>query len=224
MDSGVDISARLDGIPPGFGKPPALLCLEMAVVSISPEKWGNLTVDELNAALDGIPLKGQTHMDFAYDHSATFLFRTREGGQGILQLVEFTDDPRAIKIRYKLLRADSSGSDYPRALRELKSAMPTLEALENTLEQKDLESALTLANTALRQMQTYNIYVDQTAFEISQGVLNVFSLGIEALKAGNLERANTLFESSMNSVDIDLPEKLEAFVNRNSTSPAVQNE
>jgi len=70
----------------------------------------------------------------------------------------------------------------------------------------------------------YNIYVDGTSFEISQGVLDVFSLAIEALKAGNLERANTLFESSMNSVDIDLPEKLEAFVNRNSNSAEVQNE
>jgi beta-lactamase regulating signal transducer with metallopeptidase domain len=34
---------------------------------------------------------------------ATFLIRTREGSMGILQIVAFTDDPKGVKIRYRLL-------------------------------------------------------------------------------------------------------------------------
>jgi hypothetical protein len=35
---------------------------------------------------------------------ATYLFKTREGGAGVLQIVGFTDKPWAVKIRYKLAR------------------------------------------------------------------------------------------------------------------------
>lgn len=34
----------------------------------------------------------------------TFLFKTREGGVGVLQITGFTDNPRGAKIRYKLVR------------------------------------------------------------------------------------------------------------------------
>ena len=33
---------------------------------------------------------------------ATFVFKTREGGTGILQITGFTDNPRGVKLRYKL--------------------------------------------------------------------------------------------------------------------------
>ena len=34
---------------------------------------------------------------------ATFLFKTREGGRGVLQVVGFTEDLRGMKLRYKLV-------------------------------------------------------------------------------------------------------------------------
>ncbi len=37
---------------------------------------------------------------------ATFLFKTREGGMGILQIVGFTENPKGVKIRYKMLQKD----------------------------------------------------------------------------------------------------------------------
>jgi hypothetical protein len=33
----------------------------------------------------------------------TFLFRTREGGVGVLQILDFTNNPRGVKIHYKLV-------------------------------------------------------------------------------------------------------------------------
>ena len=39
------------------------------------------------------------------DYPATYLFKTREGGKGILQIVGFEDRPRNLMIRYKLVEA-----------------------------------------------------------------------------------------------------------------------
>jgi serine/threonine protein kinase len=36
--------------------------------------------------------------------TATFYFRSREGGMGILQITGFTDDPHGVKLRYKLVQ------------------------------------------------------------------------------------------------------------------------
>jgi hypothetical protein len=35
----------------------------------------------------------------------TYVFQTREGGQGLLQITGFTDNPRGVKIRYELVGA-----------------------------------------------------------------------------------------------------------------------
>jgi capsular polysaccharide biosynthesis protein len=38
----------------------------------------------------------------------TFIFQTREGGKGILQILGFSDNPPGVKIRYKLVQAGNS--------------------------------------------------------------------------------------------------------------------
>ena len=43
------------------------------------------------------------------EQSAMWFFKTREGSIGLLQILGFTDNPRGVKIRYKLVR-DSQGS------------------------------------------------------------------------------------------------------------------
>jgi hypothetical protein len=35
---------------------------------------------------------------------AVWLFKTREGGTGILQITGFTENPRGVKLRYKLVQ------------------------------------------------------------------------------------------------------------------------
>jgi uncharacterized protein (TIGR03067 family) len=42
------------------------------------------------------------------DHDGAFIFRTHDGGIGLLQIVDSTEEPRSVKIRYKLLVARSS--------------------------------------------------------------------------------------------------------------------
>jgi serine/threonine protein kinase/WD40 repeat protein len=38
----------------------------------------------------------------------TFLFKTREGGRGVLQILAFTDNPRGVKLRYKLVQGGAT--------------------------------------------------------------------------------------------------------------------
>jgi hypothetical protein len=52
----------------------------------------------LAAAKAGTPVT----MSAKGDLSATYVIRTREGGRGLLQIVGVTDNPRGVKIRYKL--------------------------------------------------------------------------------------------------------------------------
>ncbi|HLP78562.1 MAG TPA: DUF4019 domain-containing protein [Candidatus Paceibacterota bacterium] len=104
--SGVDISTT-EGIPPGSEKPPRLIGLEMVVLPVSAEKWETITAAELKTLLAGKPLKGQSSMefrDFQNSDPATYLFRTFEGGMGILQITGYTSSPhQSVTIRYKLV-------------------------------------------------------------------------------------------------------------------------
>jgi len=44
----------------------------------------------------------------------TYIFHTREGGAGILQITGFTENPRGVKIRYKLVQnGQASAANYP---------------------------------------------------------------------------------------------------------------
>ncbi len=40
----------------------------------------------------------------------TYMFQTREGGLGVLQIVGFTDDPKGTRIRYKMLQTESTAT------------------------------------------------------------------------------------------------------------------
>jgi hypothetical protein len=44
---------------------------------------------------------------------ATFAFQTRKGDRGILQVIRFTEAPRGIRIRYKLVQNSRSGTPMP---------------------------------------------------------------------------------------------------------------
>ena len=43
------------------------------------------------------------------DKTDTWLFRTREGARGILQILGQSHDPLGVRIRYKLVQPDTTG-------------------------------------------------------------------------------------------------------------------
>jgi hypothetical protein len=63
-----------------------------------------------------------------------FLFKTREGGVGVLQILDLTDNPRGVKIRYRIVRVagarTSNGRIEPRS--ELERTLVTFLPLSTT--------------------------------------------------------------------------------------------
>ena len=89
--------------------------------------WNPITPPEVESLLARAKLEHHGQPDILTKHlqygtvareefPLTFLFQTREGGKGILQIVGITEKPKAVKIRYKLVlkpvptaRAESTG-------------------------------------------------------------------------------------------------------------------
>jgi len=106
-------------------------------VSRGEQERGGLTEEDPVARLD------------AYDHGEVQCFKTREGGMGILQITGFTDNPRGVKLRYKLVQsvaahssrsADSPNTDQPGAPSESPTAQKPLEPIPSA---NDLPGTLT---------------------------------------------------------------------------------
>jgi len=61
--------------------------------------------------------------------SAMWFFKTREGGEGILQILGFTENPRGVKIRYKLVQNGNATEINPDVLPALLAEPPKLQFL-----------------------------------------------------------------------------------------------
>ncbi len=82
---------------------------------VFPEKWGTITADEARAEIQTAHLKGEAATRSPQAVPAVFLFKTREGGLGALQIVGFTDNPRGVKLRYKLVQTTNNSVQPPNA-------------------------------------------------------------------------------------------------------------
>ena len=89
----------------------ALLCMDMAVVPAPSNRWDSVNPQGVvtNWGLGQQEPNEITAISPVTDHTDTWLFRTREGGLGILQITGFTDNPRGVRIRYKLVQATAPG-------------------------------------------------------------------------------------------------------------------
>jgi len=81
---------------------------DMVALAVENDRW-NVSVAELKATLvTGKP--GTPQMIGKGELPASYLFKTREGGMGVLQIVGFSDTPQGVKIRYKLARKPVSAA------------------------------------------------------------------------------------------------------------------
>lgn len=105
-------SRGIDAAASGSATRSGLKGLELTVKHIAPERWDKMTPEQLLAQLTDVQPRLKTYLfagtDVATtrpvrDLGATYAFRTREGGTGLLQIVGPTDDARGVKIRYKML-------------------------------------------------------------------------------------------------------------------------
>ncbi len=77
----------------------------LKVRPIPSERWATISAAEVvaDAALRETVAGTYTFMSAKGETPETFLFETREGSRGVLQITGFTDDPRGVRIRYKLV-------------------------------------------------------------------------------------------------------------------------
>ena len=118
-ESGVDAIGQLQFFdkPTASAKPPKIVPLNGLVCAkgteaeaVSTANWDEATADWVSARASQIrhTWKSQT-MSGTGDLPKTYLFKTHEGGTGILQITGFTENPRGVKIRYKLVQTTAGG-------------------------------------------------------------------------------------------------------------------
>jgi SecD-like export protein/PEGA domain-containing protein len=82
-----------------------LMGIDMIAVPIPSGRWQDLSPQDVAEAVAlgkpgrPIPISGKG------DLPATYIFSTREGGMGSLQIVGFASEPRGVKIRYKMVQS-----------------------------------------------------------------------------------------------------------------------
>lgn len=125
-DNGMDVHGMLEffeSLPSGSIKPKVVPLNGLACVfgtyaqEIEASIWDTAAADWVAGNAERI-----THL---FEHGSlsgvgnlprTYLFKTREGGKGLLQITGFTENPRAVKIRYKLVPNSTHQSSAPKSI------------------------------------------------------------------------------------------------------------
>src|SRR5690606_20420300 len=81
-----------------------LVGFDLIAVPIVSERWDRITADSFTddtfrTATPGNPV----FLSAKGDLPQTWMVQTREGGRLVLQIIGFSDDPRGVHVRYKLL-------------------------------------------------------------------------------------------------------------------------
>jgi hypothetical protein len=114
------IETREVALPPNSPKHVALVQvveiglggMDMFATPTADDGWDRLTRAEIQSRLAQAKLEDRQRPQQKGDmftsgtFPATFLFETREGGMGVLQIIGFTKKPKAVQIRYKLVRQE----------------------------------------------------------------------------------------------------------------------
>lgn len=77
---------------------------DMRLLQVDGSGWQDSLPKALAAKLESVQPLREVIMRGENALPATFLLQTREGGKGVLQITGFTDNPRGVKIRYKLVK------------------------------------------------------------------------------------------------------------------------
>jgi tRNA A-37 threonylcarbamoyl transferase component Bud32 len=81
-----------------------LVGLDMKAVKVLSSMWSNVSAVAIAEIVERSSSKDTTLLSADELLPSTWAFQTREGGMGILQITGFTENPRGVKIRYKLMQ------------------------------------------------------------------------------------------------------------------------
>jgi thiol-disulfide isomerase/thioredoxin len=103
------IGADAMGSVGGRGNIEGLACWEMVVIPVDNASWDN--IDKASYFLQFFEISSPGSPVFMTGKSelpVTYMFKTREGGIGILQIIGISDNPKGVKIQYKLLQSSKA--------------------------------------------------------------------------------------------------------------------
>ena len=100
--NGVDALAVIPGVN-------GLVGLDMKAVSVPVEAWNDLSAVSVAEQLAQTNSKNTILLGPGKSLPPTWLFQTRKGSAGILQITGFTENPGGVKLRYKLVLPRSDG-------------------------------------------------------------------------------------------------------------------
>jgi hypothetical protein len=85
----------------------------MTVVPLTVDQWNLMTPSELRKLLKAARTEARVTMDGENSQSATYAFKTREGGMGLLQILGASNSRNGVKIRYKLVQSAAASVAMP---------------------------------------------------------------------------------------------------------------
>src|ERR1035437_714143 len=92
----------------------SLLTGDLKVIDLLNNDWERIRPEQLKQlfqSLDLAPGRPPPAIEFKTNGLTTYGFQTREGGMGILQITCSTDNPRGVKLRYKLVQTDPAATN-----------------------------------------------------------------------------------------------------------------
>jgi len=187
-----------------------LVGIEMVVRPLVSKLWGKISPqvvakdEAIAAGTPGSPVflraKGKL--------PETFLFKTREGGMGVLQITGFTDNPRGVNIRYKLVQSPNKISTSVAAPDPAAAAAMVEEfkahygAAVAAMEKEDIGTAVASLRLIEAQKDDFVSMLDGLPIQKAvEGGLKQLSAVIKALDANDVEKAKTM----MAGLDISGP-------------------
>ena len=101
---------QIDAVSETKTSGPGLYGFDMAAIPIANERWNTISPMELEEDLSIAKVGTPAFMSAMGDLPVAYIFKTREGGMGVVQILEIQDNkkPRRIKIRYKMLQGETA--------------------------------------------------------------------------------------------------------------------
>jgi hypothetical protein len=238
-----------------------LQCIKIRLSDFDIERWTNATPQECLVALKSSttlqPIdENSMDEDFTKAGATVYLlppkhqlprtlaFQTREGISGLLQITGFTDKPRGVKVRYKLVQGatpqanqtntvletslsfgpgttsvttrPSPAPDYTKALSVFYAAAGSAEFLDSAIKKHDNPKlASETALQMLERLREYNQIVKGTSVEVPAKEMEAWAKVPAALNAGRWDEAASLMEES--SLGESLLPKLEELAQNQTT-------
>jgi serine/threonine protein kinase len=148
------------GVRLPLGRLAGLGAYDLRTLLVSNEAWATAIPGIVEAELARVQPLRWNYLAGHTNEATTWLFKTREGGVGVLQITGFTDNPRGVKLRYKLVQTQNVATEPPPTFRIGQTYFPhgdliEITSVERTQERMTVKGRYNLVSTDRAQLMLY---------------------------------------------------------------------